>query len=83
MSERAQKQIDDGAHFNQGSSAQQEYIQGLVRERQNKMKVPKFAWVFMGLVAAAFFGVIVLFMMSFNPSTKDFVDKAIGSFKVF
>ena len=83
MNDRLERQIEAERRLEQESIAQQEFVQGLVQERQKRIKVPKMAWAFIGLIAVTFLGVIALFLMSFNPSTQGTVDKAIGTFKVF
>ena len=63
--------------------ARQNIIQEQVKHRKEKQRVPKAAWAFMAIWGAVFAFSIILFLMSFNPATKDIVSKIIGAFRVF
>ena len=63
--------------------ARQEFMKHQVEHRKELRKVPKAAWIFMAGWGGIFVIACLLFLMSFNPATSEFVNKVLGSFKVF
>ncbi len=63
--------------------ARQNMVAQQMAHRKEMRKVPKMAKAFIMLWGGVLAFVVVLFIMSFNPSTKPIVSKILGAFKVF
>lgn len=63
--------------------ARQAMVEQQMAHRKEMRKVPKVAKAFILLWGGVLACSVILFMMSFHPSTKELVSKILGSFKVF
>lgn len=62
--------------------ARQAMVEQQMAHRKEMRKVPKVAKVFIIFWAGILGLTVILFMMSFHPSTKQLVSNILGSFKV-
>ena len=63
--------------------ARQSMVEQQMAHRKEMRKVPKVAKAFILIWGSALAFVVVLFMMSFHPGTKQLVSNILGSFRVF
>lgn len=77
------KAINDREQWQKEFIARQDFVKTQVEQRKQLRKVPKAAWIFMAIWGGVFAFSIMLFLMSFNPTTKPLVSKILGAFSVF
>lgn len=75
--------IEERERWQREFVARQAMVEQQMAHRREMRKVPKVAKAFIVLWASVLAFVVVLFIMSFNPATKNIVSNILGAFKVF
>jgi hypothetical protein len=83
QAKRERELQEERARWQQEFVARQDFIAHQMEHRKKLRQVPKPAWIFMAAWGGVLGIAVLLFIMSFNPATKGFVQKIIGSFKIF
>ena len=75
--------VDEREKWQKEFVARQAMVEQQMTHRKEMRKVPKVAKAFILLWGGVLAFTVILFMMSFHPSTKVLVSNILGSFKVF